>query len=208
MRCGETVSARGGVAAPVLYAGEGTRAEERGSRDAARRDDRAWWGGQSRGWHVVRMRVGVTGALAVTVLGVVWAGDGTLSAATPSVGVVSAPGAPVTLGQVKLLNADSSPLVLLYAATNGTDTALDQFTVTVFVFDKDKRLKSRQVAPGRRTLNGRETKFSAMVIDVGLIEGGDSVLVGVDQAQEVGSDDWWRADLRTLAEKAMAQGAR
>jgi len=124
-------------------------------------------------------------------------------AAGPTVGVVQAPNAPVTLAQVKLLNTDGTPWVLLYGATNVTDTQLDQFTVTVFIFDKDKRLKARQVAPGRRTLEPHETKFSAMVLDVGGIETGESLLVGVDQAQRVGSDDWWRADLRTIAEAQM-----
>jgi len=42
-----------------------------------------------------------------------------------------------------------------------------------------------------------------MVLDVGGIDAGDSLMVGVDQAQAVGSDDWWRADLRTIAENAM-----
>jgi hypothetical protein len=124
-------------------------------------------------------------------------------AAGPTVGVVQAPNAPVTLAQVKLLNTDGTPWVLLYGATNATDTQLDQFTVTVFIFDKDRRLKARQVAPGRRTLEPHETKFSAMVLDVGGIETGESLLVGVDQAQRVGSDDWWRADLRTIAEAQM-----
>lgn len=123
--------------------------------------------------------------------------------AAPPVAVVDAPGTPVKLEQVKLLNTDGAPWVLLYGATNATTTDVDQFTVTVFVFDKDRRLKARQVAPGRRTLNAKETKFSAMVLDVGGIDAGDSLLVGVDQSQAVGSDDWWRADLRTIAENAM-----
>jgi hypothetical protein len=118
------------------------------------------------------------------------------------ISVVQPPDSPVKLDQLKVLNADATPMVLLYAATNLTDTALDQFTVTVFVFDRDKRLKARQVAPGRRTLDARGTKFSAMVLDVGGIEPTDSLMVGVDQAQQVGSDQWWRADLRTLAEAA------
>src|SRR5262245_5383179 len=128
---------------------------------------------------------------------------GSMLAAGPPVGVVQAPNAPVTLAQLKLLNTDGTPWVLLYGATNVTDNQLDQFTVTVFVFDKDKRLKARQVAPGRRTLEPHETKFSAMVLDVGGIETGESLLVGVDQAQRVGSDDWWGADLRTIAEAQM-----
>jgi hypothetical protein len=138
-----------------------------------------------------------------TVLAALAVGGTAAAAATPPVSVVQAPNAPVKLEQVKLLNTESTPLVLLYGATNVTDTQLDQFTVTVFVFDKDRRLKARQVAPGRRTLNVHETKFSAMVLDVGGIEAGDSLLVGVDQAQQVGSDDWWRVDLRTIAEGVM-----
>lgn len=141
-------------------------------------------------------RIGAGVALAVVAGGVALA-------AAPAVVVVDAPGTPVKLEQVKLLNTDASPWVLLYGATNVTATSLDQFTVTVLVFDKERRLKARQVAPGRRTLNAKETKFSAMVLDVAGVETGDSVVVGVDQAQAVGSDDWWRADLRTIAENAM-----
>lgn len=128
---------------------------------------------------------------------------GGMAAAATSVAVLDAPGSPVKLEHVRLLNTDASPWVLLYGATNLTQTPLDQFTVTVFVFDKDKRLKARQVAPGRRQLDVKETKFSAMVLDVGAISDGDSLMVGVDQAQEVGSDRWWTADLRTLAEGVM-----
>ncbi len=124
-----------------------------------------------------------------------------------TVTVLDAPGTPVKLEQVKLLNSDAAPMVLLYGATNQTATPLDQFTVTVLVFDKDRRLKARQVAPGRRTLEVKETKFSAMVLDVGTIDPGDSLVVGVDQAQTAGSDDWWRADLRTLAEGVMKPAA-
>ena len=124
-------------------------------------------------------------------------------AAAPAVSPLQAPNAPVTLAEIKVLNSDAAPMVLLYGATNVTETALDQFTVTVFVFSKDRQLKARQVAPGRRSLNPHETKFSAMVLDVGGIDAGDSLLVGVDQAQQVGSDQWWRADLRTIAEAQM-----
>jgi len=115
---------------------------------------------------------------------------------------VTAPGAPVTLDAMKVLNTDAQPLVLLYAATNKSDAAIEQFTVMVFVYDKDGRLKARQVAPGRRDLAVRETKYSSMVLDVGTIEATDSLMAGVDQVQRVGSDDWWRADLRPLAEVA------
>ena len=129
------------------------------------------------------------------------------AAASPAVTVVDAPGSPVHLEQVKVLNSEAAPMVLLYAAVNQTDAALDQFTVTVFVFDKDKRLKARQVAPGRRSLNAKESKFSAMVLDVGTIDATDTLLAGVDQAQKVGSEDWWRADLRTIAEAQMKPAA-
>jgi hypothetical protein len=114
--------------------------------------------------------------------------------------IVGAPDAPVRLESAKVLNTGSEPLVLLYAATNTAATAIEQFTVMVFVFDADGRLKARQVAPGRRELAMRETKYSAMVLDVGKIEPTDTLMAGVDQAQPVGSDVWWRTDLRAIAE--------
>jgi len=117
--------------------------------------------------------------------------------------VVQAPDSPVRLDHLRVFSTDDAPPVLLYAATNLTDDQLDQFTVTVLVFDKDLLLKARQVAPGRRTLDARSTKFSAMVLDVGGIEPTDTLMAGVDQAQRVGSDQWWRADLRALAEQAV-----
>lgn len=116
--------------------------------------------------------------------------------------VVAAPDAPVRLQSAKVLNTGSDPLVLLYAATNTTTRPIDQFTVMVFVFDADGRLKARQVAPGRRELAVGETKYSAMVLDVGKIEPTDTLMAGVDQAQHVDSDVWWRADLRKIAESA------
>jgi hypothetical protein len=119
------------------------------------------------------------------------------------IAVVQAPDSPVRLDHLKVFSTDNAPPVLLYAATNLTGDQLDQFTVTVFVFGKDRLLKARQVAPGRRNLDARETKYSAMVLDVGPIEATDSLMAGVDQAQKVGSDDWWRADLRTLAEQTV-----
>jgi hypothetical protein len=118
-----------------------------------------------------------------------------------SVQVLMAPGSPVKLDSAKILNTGSEPLVLLYAATNQTDAALEQFTVTAYVFDTQGRLKARQVAPGRRSLEAHETKYSAMVLDVGKIEPADRLMAGVDQAQRVGSDAWWRADLRAIAEQ-------
>jgi hypothetical protein len=123
-----------------------------------------------------------------------------IATAAPAVTVVAAPDSPVKLDQVKLLNTDAAPMVLLYGATNPGEAPLEQFTVTVFVFDAQRQLKARQVAPGRRSLDARETKFSAMVLDVGAIAATDLLVVGVDQAQRVGSDDWWKTDLRSIAE--------
>jgi hypothetical protein len=118
--------------------------------------------------------------------------------------IVAAPDAPVRLDSAKVLNSGAQPLVLLYAATNTSGSAIDQFTVMVFVFAADGRLKARQVAPGRRELKVGETKYSAMVLDVGTIEPTDVLMAGVDQAQNVGSDAWWRADLRAVAERDAA----
>src|SRR5688572_30706848 len=126
-----------------------------------------------------------------------------LAAAELPITVVQAPDSPVHLDRLKIFSSDDAPPVLLYAATNVTDDQLDQFTVMVFVFDQDGRLKARQVAPGRRTLDARATKYSAMVLDVGTVEPTDTLMAGVDQAQRVGSDQWWRADLRALAEQAV-----
>jgi hypothetical protein len=122
-----------------------------------------------------------------------------------AVQIVAAPDSPVRLASAKVLNTGAEPLVLLYAATNSTSSAVDTFTVTVYVFGADGKLKARQVAPGRRELPVGETKFSAMVLDVGKIEPTDTLMAGVDQVQRVGSDDWWRVDLRVIAEAAAAK---
>lgn len=119
-----------------------------------------------------------------------------------TVQIVTAPDSPVHLDSAKILNTGSQPLVLLYGASNKIDAAIDQFTVTVLVFRADGQLKARQVAPGRRELAVGETKYSAMVLDVGAIDPTDTLMAGVDQVQRVGSDSWWRADMRTLAESA------
>lgn len=121
-----------------------------------------------------------------------------------AVQIVGAPNTPVQLTSAKVLNSGSEPLVLLYGAKNTTSTAIDVFTVTVYVFDADGRLKARQVAPSRRDLAVGETKYSAMVLDVGKIEPTDTLMAGVDQVQNAGSDDWWRVDLRAIAEAAAA----
>ncbi len=126
----------------------------------------------------------------------------TAAAAAPAAQIVAAPDAPVRLDSAKVITTSPDPSVLLYAATNTGGSPIDVFTVTVFVFDADGRLKARQVAPGRRELATGETKYSAMVLDVGTIDPTDTVMAGVDQVQLTGSDAWWRADLRTIAQAA------
>jgi hypothetical protein len=114
--------------------------------------------------------------------------------------VVQAPETPVRLDHATVLTPADGPPVLVYAATNNTGTELDQFTVMVFVFDAQGILKIRQIAPGRRTLEPKTTKYSTMVLDGGTVEAGDQIVIGVNQAQNSGSDDWWRADLQPLAD--------
>jgi hypothetical protein len=115
--------------------------------------------------------------------------------------VIQAPDSPVRLDRAKILNVGDDPLVLLYAATNTTAEPIDQFTIMVFVF-RQGTLKARQVAPGRRTLEAGGTKYSTMVLDGFQIQPTDLIVVGVNQAQRVGSEAWWRADLQDAAEDA------
>src|SRR5262249_3360158 len=129
------------------------------------------------------------------------------AAAGSDVSIVQAPDCPVRLDRATGLTAPEGPPVLVYAATNATGGALDEFTGMVFVFCQGA-LKARQVAPGRRALDPRETKYSAMVLDGIPIEPTDVIVVGVNQAQRVGSDAWWRADLREAAEGAAAKRAK
>lgn len=121
--------------------------------------------------------------------------------------VVQAPDSPVRLDHVKILNAGDQPLVLLYAANNLTADALDTVTVMIFVF-RDGMLKARQTAPARRNLDKNETKYSTMVLDGFPMEANDLVVVGVNQVQRVGSEQWWRADLQPAAEAAAKKPAR
>lgn len=114
--------------------------------------------------------------------------------------VVQAPDSPVRLEHVTVLSASEGPPVLVYAAANLKEEPLEQFTVMVFVFKADGTLKARQVAPGRRSLDARETKYSAMVLDGSPIEAGDVIVAGVNQAQRVNSEAWWRADIQAAAE--------
>src|SRR5262245_6417554 len=127
------------------------------------------------------------------------------AAAEAAAVVVQAPDSPVKLARATVLTIAGDPPVVLYAATNLTDEPLDQFTVMVFIFDAKGALKTRQVAPGRRTLDPRSTKYSTIVLDGGPVDPADSIVIGVNQAQRVNSDAWWRADLQRAAEAAIPQ---
>jgi hypothetical protein len=128
---------------------------------------------------------------------------GMLAAAeTPAV-VVKAADSPVTIGRATVLTVAGDPPVVLYAATNQTADDLEQFTVTVFIFDAKGTLKHEQIAPGRRTLEAKSTKYSTIVLDGGPVDPAGSIVIGVNQAQRVNSDTWWKADIRAAAEAAV-----
>ena len=118
--------------------------------------------------------------------------------------VVQAPGSPVRVDHAKIFNVvPNEPAVLMYAATNLTDDDLEQFTVLVFFFDGDGVLKARQIAPGRRTLEKRTTKYSTMVLDGWSLKPTDRVVFGINQAQRTESDKWWSAELDVAAAEAV-----
>ena len=119
--------------------------------------------------------------------------------------VVEAPDSPVKIGRATVLTVAGDPPVLLYAATNQTDNDLEQFTVEVFIFDAKGILKTQQIAPGRRTLEAKSTKYSTIVLDGGPVDPAGFVVIGVNQAQQVNSDVWWRANLKAAAETAVPQ---
>ncbi|HEY7288912.1 MAG TPA: hypothetical protein VH583_03670 [Vicinamibacterales bacterium] len=125
------------------------------------------------------------------------------AASEKPVAAVQAPDSPVRLEHATVLTSgDGGPPVLLYSATNTTGDALDQFTVIAFVFNADGTLKARQTAPGRHLLDAHETKYSTLVLDGSAIDPTDQIVVGVNQAQRVNSDAWWRADIQPAAEAA------
>ena len=110
---------------------------------------------------------------------------------------------PATISRAVVITPSEGPSVLLYAAANQTDQRLDEFTVMAFVFRADGTLKAKQIAPGRRTLEPREIKYSTLVLDGSDIAPTDIVVMGINQAQHVGSNTWWRADLQPAAEAAV-----
>lgn len=126
-----------------------------------------------------------------------------LAAAEMPAVVVHAADSPVKISRATVLTVAGDPPIVLYAATNQTDEELDQFTVMVFVFDATGRLKARQIAPGRRTLEAKSTKYSTIVLDGGPVDPTDSIVIGVNQSQRRASDAWWRADLQPAAEAAV-----
>ena len=114
--------------------------------------------------------------------------------------IVEAQQPPVRITHASVLTADQGPPIVLYEAVNQTDKEYEQFTVTAFVLKADGTPRARQTAPGRRTLEPRETKYSTIVLDGAPVEASDIIVIGVDQAQLAGSEQWWHADLRPLAE--------
>jgi len=118
--------------------------------------------------------------------------------------IVQAPDTPVRVDHAKIFNVVANePAVLMYAATNLTDNDLEQFTIIAFIFDAQGTLKAKQMAPARRALEKRETKYSTMVLDGWAVTATDRVVFGVNQAQRVDSEKWWHAELDEAAKEAV-----
>lgn len=117
--------------------------------------------------------------------------------------IVEAQQPPVRITHAFVLTATQGPPIVLYDAINQTDKEYEQFTVTAFVFKADGTPRARQTAPGRRTLEAHETKYSTIVLDGSPVDPTDLIVIGIDQAQLAGSEQWWHADLRPLAEAAV-----
>ena len=113
------------------------------------------------------------------------------------------PEAPARIARATLMTPAEGPPVIPYAAENLTDAELEQFTVMAFVFKPDGTLTARQVAPGRRTLEAHEVKYSTLVLDGSTVDRADIVVVGINQVQRAGSDAWWRTELQRAAEAAV-----
>jgi hypothetical protein len=138
----------------------------------------------------------------MTALALLW-----LAAAGPNTTlVVQAPDSPVKIDRASVVNAPDAPPIVVFAATNTTDTAIDTVMLIAYTFSADGTLKARQTAPARRSLEPHETKFSTLVLD-GFAPAPDSIVViGVNQVQRANSETWWRAELQLLAQQA-ASGA-
>ena len=117
--------------------------------------------------------------------------------------VVEGPQPPARISRATVITPSEGPPIIYYAAVNQTDKELEQFTVTAYVFKADGTPKARQQAPGRRTLEPHETKYSTLVLDSGPVDPTDIIVIGIDQVQRVGSEEWWHTDLRPAAEAAV-----
>ena len=114
--------------------------------------------------------------------------------------VVQAPDSPVKIDHAKIFNiVANEPAVLMYAATNLADGDLEHFTVIAYIFDAAGTLKAKQIAPGRHILEKGATKYSTMVLDGWAVTATDRVIFGVNQAQRLDSQKWWRAELEDAA---------
>ena len=116
--------------------------------------------------------------------------------------VVTGEQAPARISRATVITPAEGPPVVLYGAVSETDQRLDEFTVMVFLFKADGTLHARQTAPGRRTLEPHETKYSTVVVDGAPLDPTDVVVIGINQAQVVGSNTWWRVDLQPAAQAA------
>jgi hypothetical protein len=117
--------------------------------------------------------------------------------------IVAGPDAPARIDRAAVLTPGEGPAIVLYAATSVVDQPIDTITVMAFVFKADGTPKARQVAPARHALGPRETKYSTIVLDGTTVDPTDIVAIGINLVQRTGTDVWWRADLRPLAEKAV-----
>src|SRR5689334_4475585 len=90
---------------------------------------------------------------------------------------------PVRITHAFVLTASQGPPIILYDAVNQTDKEYEQFTVTAFVFKADGTPRARQTAPGRRTLEAHETKYSTIVLDGSPVDPTDLDLNRLDAAQ-------------------------
>ncbi len=122
--------------------------------------------------------------------------------------VVGPSDSPVRLDRAVVVTVSDAPPIVVYAATNTTGGALEQFMVIAFVFDARGTLKARQTAPGRRTLDPHSTKYSTLVLDGSPVAPDDRIVVGVSGAQPAGSEGWWRTDLQAAATAAAQPKAK
>jgi hypothetical protein len=128
----------------------------------------------------------------------------TLPAGDNTPTIVQAGDSPVKIDHAKIFNIGASePAVLMYSATNLTDHDLEHFTIIAYIFDAQGTLKAKQTAPGRHMLEKRTSKFSTMVLDGWAVSTTDRVIFGVNQAQQLDSQKWWRAELEDAAMQAV-----